>query len=183
MHCHQAAVKEPLKDSQGFSLLLRLWPWHKLVGGGQTTCMQWQRNFVVRPGLGTEACAAHTLVNIPHNFSGAKKSPMRRCVQSQCSSIVGQSAAVSTGAQPGGNETLCRRRQKMPLIPRLSIKHLKLHSAQLGAATEWVYVGKRVSVTNVFSYATSASTIMNHPAQRTILWDVFVAFLFFFFLF
>lgn len=40
----------------------------------------------------------HILVNIPDNFSGAKKSPMTLCIQSQCGSIVGLNAAVSTGA-------------------------------------------------------------------------------------
>lgn len=58
----------------------------------------------------------HSL-NIQHNFSGAKRSPEMLCIWSQCSNIVSQNAAVSTGAWPGWNETLCRKRQKMPLIP------------------------------------------------------------------
>lgn len=46
MHCHCAALKEPLKDGQGFSLLPGLWPWHKPVGGGPATCIRlWRRGW------------------------------------------------------------------------------------------------------------------------------------------
>lgn len=80
---------------------------------------------------------------------------------------MGQSAAENAGAQPGGYETLSR--QRMPLIPpRLAIKHLELHSKQLGAATERVYVGKHVGVTEVFVYATSTNTIINHAAHNAV---------------
>lgn len=65
-------------------------------------------------------------------------------------------------------------RQKMPLIPWLTIKHLKLQSAQLRAATVWVYEGKHLSVTKVFIYATSTNTIINHPAQCAARWHVFL---------
>lgn len=133
MHCHRAAVKEPLKDSQGFSPMPRLWPWHRLVGGGQTTCIllwhggceddgqkikfrctrvKWRRDFIVCAKFENRSLCCKKWVNIPHNFSGAKKSPMRLCIRSQCSSVVGQNAAVSTGAWPGGNETLCRQRRR-----------------------------------------------------------------------
>lgn len=92
MHCHQATVKEPLKDSQGFSPLLRLWPWHKLVGGGRTTCIRlghrgyktsgparkWNISAWNKSQGAGEVCSLakfglHTLVNVGHNFSGNPK--------------------------------------------------------------------------------------------------------------
>lgn len=195
MHCHRAAVKEPLKDSQGCWGFDRDTGWWVVVKqsayysdtevvnrtaraekwniGAQEELYSWAK-------FENRSLRCKKLVNIPHNFSGAEKSLMGLCIRSQCSSIVGQNAAVSTGARPGGNETLCRRRQKIPLIPRLSIKHLKLRSAQLRAATVWVCVGKHVRVTKVFIYATRTNTIINHPAQCAALWDVFLHFFFVF---
>lgn len=141
LHCHQAAVKERLKDSQGFSILLRLWPWHKLVGGGQATCIRlwhwgcegsgwarkWNEGQVAELLRSPAKFGPRTLRRL---ISAEIKGLCWGFIQPGCSGVVGQSAAESAGAPPGGYETLSRRRMSL-IPPRLSIKHLELHSKQL----------------------------------------------------
>lgn len=91
MHCHRVALKKPLRESQGLTKLLRLWQWHKLVGGGQVTCIlvgHWSCEAIGQAGkwnIGahdrrdkrslSSGWRLYKRVNTLHNFSGARKSP------------------------------------------------------------------------------------------------------------
>lgn len=134
MHCHRAALKEPLKDGQGFSLLPGLWPWHKPVGGGRATCIQlwrggregWEKN--KRPGNETRVCKnsgkwrKYVVVwpNLgPEDWTTPSTAPaeIKKGLQWGCSAGAAcPRAAESAGAQPGKKETLClrARRQNRP---------------------------------------------------------------------
>ena len=87
----------------------KLWQWHKLVGGGQTTCIpvwHWgceaggqarklnigahttQKTKNLCRLAKSEETALYKVVNTLHNFSGARKSPMNVAILSAAASWV-----------------------------------------------------------------------------------------------
>lgn len=129
MHCHRVALKKPLRESQGLTKPLRLWPWHKLVGGGQATCilvghwsceatgqkMKYRRTRPQRQRPLSSGWRLYKRVNTLHNFSGARKSPVNVSTLSAAAQWVRKLQWALELGQTGMRH--CRQRWKIPLIP------------------------------------------------------------------